>query len=81
MVFDDATAASCLGATEVVEELVIRRDGRHCEQIYPHFVFRAGYVWTPIYAFRYWRGIFHRLHRYSQDRLGNHSSAGKDVTS
>lgn len=40
-VFDDATVASCLGATEAVEELVIRRDGLHAEQIFPHFVFRA----------------------------------------
>jgi len=39
-VFDDATTPSCIGATEVVEELVIRRDGLHSEQIYPHFVFR-----------------------------------------
>jgi len=39
-VFDDATTPSCLGATEVVEELVIRRDGLHSEQIFPHFVFR-----------------------------------------
>jgi hypothetical protein len=41
IVFDDATASSCLGATEVVEDEVIRRDGQNCEQIYPHFVFRA----------------------------------------
>ena len=40
VVFDDATASSCLGATEVVESDVIRRDGLNCEQIYPHFVFR-----------------------------------------
>jgi predicted O-methyltransferase YrrM len=39
--FDDATASSCLGATEVVENEVIRRDGLNCEQIYPHFVFRS----------------------------------------
>jgi hypothetical protein len=41
IVFDDATTSSCLGATEAVEELVIRRDGFHCEQIFPHFVFRT----------------------------------------
>ena len=40
-VFDDATVSSCIGATEVVEDLVIRRDGLNSEQIYPHFVFRA----------------------------------------
>ncbi|MDX1412367.1 MAG: TylF/MycF/NovP-related O-methyltransferase [Nitrospirales bacterium] len=45
IVFDDATFSSCLGATEAVEELVIRRDGLHCEQIYPQFVFRAIPPW------------------------------------
>jgi predicted O-methyltransferase YrrM len=40
--FDDACFSSCIGATEAVEELLIRRDGLHAEQIYPHFVFRAG---------------------------------------
>jgi predicted O-methyltransferase YrrM len=41
MVFDDATVSSCIGATEVVENLVIRRDGLNSEQIWPHFVFRT----------------------------------------
>jgi predicted O-methyltransferase YrrM len=41
VVFDDAHASGCLGATEVVEDLVIRRDGLNCEQIWPHFVFRV----------------------------------------
>lgn len=41
IVFDDATLSSCLGATEVVEDLVIRRDGLNSEQIFPHFVFRS----------------------------------------
>jgi predicted O-methyltransferase YrrM len=41
LVFDDATTASCLGATEAVESLVVRRDGLNSEQIYPQFVFRA----------------------------------------
>ncbi len=41
LVFDDATVSSCLGATEAVEDLVIRRDGLNSEQIWPHFVFRA----------------------------------------
>jgi hypothetical protein len=40
-VFDDATVSSCLGATEMVEDLPIRRDGLSAEQIVPHFVFRA----------------------------------------
>jgi Macrocin-O-methyltransferase (TylF) len=40
-VFDDATVSSCLGATEAVEDIVIRRDGLSSEQIWPHFVFRA----------------------------------------
>lgn len=43
MVFDDALYSTCLGATEAVEELVIRRDGLHSEQVYPHFVFR---IWN-----------------------------------
>jgi hypothetical protein len=41
IVFDDATVSSCLGATEAVESLLIRRDGLNAEQIWPHFVFRA----------------------------------------
>jgi hypothetical protein len=41
VVFDDSTTSSCLGATEVVEEIVVRRDGLLSEQIYPHHVFRA----------------------------------------
>jgi hypothetical protein len=41
VVFDDATTSSCLGATQAVEALVMRR-GVHSEQITPHFVFRAG---------------------------------------
>ena len=40
VVFDDATVSSCIGATEAVEDLLIRRDGLNSEQIYPHFVFR-----------------------------------------
>lgn len=41
LVFDDATVSSCIGATEAVEDLLIRRDGLNSEQIYPHFVFRS----------------------------------------
>jgi SAM-dependent methyltransferase len=44
IVFDDATVSSCIGATEVVEELLVRRDGLNSEQIYPHFVFRAPFA-------------------------------------
>jgi len=40
VVFDDATVSSCIGATEIVEDLLIRRDGFNSEQIWPHFVFR-----------------------------------------
>jgi len=40
VVLDDATVSSCIGATEVVEDLLIRRDGLNSEQIYPHYVFR-----------------------------------------
>lgn len=42
-VFDDALFSSCLGATEAIEDLLIRRDGLNSEQIYPQFVFRAGF--------------------------------------
>lgn len=41
IVFDDATVSSCIGATEIVEDLLVRRDGLNSEQIYPHFVFRS----------------------------------------
>jgi predicted O-methyltransferase YrrM len=41
IVFDDATEATCLGATEAVEDLAYGRDRLHAEQIFPHFVFRA----------------------------------------
>jgi predicted O-methyltransferase YrrM len=39
LVYDDATAPGCLGATQAVEEFIHERDLRS-EQIYPHFVFR-----------------------------------------
>jgi predicted O-methyltransferase YrrM len=38
IVFDDATTSSCIGATEVVEELVLGRDHLLSEQIFPHYV-------------------------------------------
>lgn len=38
--FDDALVSSCLGATEVVEDDVIREDGLNSEQVFPHYVFR-----------------------------------------
>jgi predicted O-methyltransferase YrrM len=41
IVFDDATVSSCIGATEVVEDILIRRDMLNSEQIWPHFVFRV----------------------------------------
>jgi hypothetical protein len=41
VVFDDATASSCIGATEAVEDTVIRQDGLFSEQVFPHHVFRA----------------------------------------
>lgn len=39
VVFDDATEASCLGATEAVERELIQK-GLCSEQIFPHYVFR-----------------------------------------
>lgn len=41
VVFDDATVSSCMGATEAVEDFVIRQDGLFSEQVFPHHVFRA----------------------------------------
>lgn len=41
VVYDDADAPSCIGATEAVEELVMARR-LHSEQVWPHWVFRAG---------------------------------------
>lgn len=41
IVLDDATMSSCIGATEAVEDLLIRRDGLNSEQIFPHYVFRS----------------------------------------
>jgi hypothetical protein len=41
VVYDDATVSTCLGATQAVEELIHEKNVRS-EQIYPHFVFRAG---------------------------------------
>jgi len=40
VVFDDATTSGCLGATEVVEDVLVRQEALCSEQIYPHFVFR-----------------------------------------
>jgi predicted O-methyltransferase YrrM len=40
VVYDDAEISSCIGATEAVEELI--QTGKHSEQVWPHFVFRAG---------------------------------------
>jgi predicted O-methyltransferase YrrM len=41
VVYDDADFSSCIGATQAVEELIQERKA-HSEQIWPHFVFRAG---------------------------------------
>lgn len=40
IVFDDPLISTCLGAFEAVESLVIRRDGLHAEQVFPHLVYR-----------------------------------------
>jgi predicted O-methyltransferase YrrM len=39
--YDDADVSSCIGATQAVEELIMERSV-HSEQVWPHFVFRAG---------------------------------------
>ncbi len=43
-VLDEALYSSCLGATEAVEDLFIRRDGLYSEQVFPHYVFRAPFA-------------------------------------
>jgi predicted O-methyltransferase YrrM len=40
LVYDDADAPSCIGATEAVEDLVMKRR-LHAEQVWPHWVYRA----------------------------------------
>ncbi|MCK6603097.1 MAG: nitroreductase family protein [Bacteroidetes bacterium] len=39
LVYDDADSSSCLGATQAMEEMIISHR-IHCEQAWPHFVFR-----------------------------------------
>jgi predicted O-methyltransferase YrrM len=39
LVFDDANAPSCVGATRAAEEMVMQRQ-IHSEQVWPHWVFR-----------------------------------------
>jgi hypothetical protein len=41
LVFDDATVSSCIGATEAVGDLRIRREGLNSKQVYPHFVLQS----------------------------------------
>jgi SAM-dependent methyltransferase len=41
LVFDDPLYSSCLGAFEMVEEVLVARDGLFAEQVYPHLVYRA----------------------------------------
>ena len=41
LIFDDPLVPTCIGAFEAVEELLVRRDGLHAEQVFPHLVFRA----------------------------------------
>jgi cephalosporin hydroxylase len=42
LIFDDCHVSSCLGATEAVEDLLVRRDGMNAEQVWPHWLFRMG---------------------------------------
>jgi Macrocin-O-methyltransferase (TylF) len=43
-VFDDPLQPTCLGATEAVEDLLIRRDSLNAEQVWPHPVFRQPFA-------------------------------------
>lgn len=40
IVLDDALHSTCIGAFEAAERFLIREDGLHAEQNYPHLVFR-----------------------------------------
>ena len=40
IVLDDALHSTCIGAFEAAERFMIREDGLHAEQNYPHLVFR-----------------------------------------
>jgi hypothetical protein len=62
VVYDDATVSTCLGATQAVEELIQSRK-LHCEQIYPHFVFRCGTKAEPL-----WRRVLKSLERAKAER-------------
>jgi len=40
IIFDDPLVPTCIGAFEAVEEFLVRRDGLHAEQVFPHLVYR-----------------------------------------
>jgi hypothetical protein len=41
VVYDDATASTCIGAAQAVDERIADRRA-HSEPVFPYFVFRAG---------------------------------------
>ena len=41
LIYDDPLVPTCIGAFEAIEEFLIRKDGLHAEQIFPHLVFRS----------------------------------------
>jgi hypothetical protein len=41
IMLDDPLYSSCIGAFEAVEDVMIRRDGLHAEQVFPHLIFRS----------------------------------------
>lgn len=42
LVFDDPLEPSCIEAFEAIEDFVIKRDGLHAEQVFPHMIYRYG---------------------------------------
>ena len=41
LIYDDPLVPTCIGAFEAIEEHLIRQDGLHAEQVFPHLVFRS----------------------------------------
>jgi len=56
-VFDDPLQPTCLGATEAVEDLLIKRDSLNAEQVWPHLVFREPFEkkWLNREGTQVWR--------------------------
>jgi len=61
IIYDDATASTCIGATQAVEEMIAREEARS-EQIFPHYVFRARpKSLARMIRLKLWRRCWHRM--------------------